>query len=356
MEALWIMLIPLIWLFTAKYLFRRSFNWKELGVSMLIVAALTFGTIEAGKYGKTMDYEVWNGQVISKTRDNSQYEESYDCNCRSTKNGESCDTCYRTHYTVDWTAKTTVGGVEFDSEDSLSSSVWDDPDPAPYVACHKGEPASIEHEFTNYVKAVPESLFHDNDTNLLYLNQVPAYPQVFNFYHINRVINMAGIDNGTVQAINSGLNNALRTLGWQKQVNIIVILTPINDPSYKYSVERKWLGGKKNDVIIYLGINKNKQILWADTSTWAMNSGNELFQITMRDGLTKMGNAGPLDANKFVTYVTGTISKLFDRPQMKSYEYLKDEISPPTWVVILAIILAFGSSIGCTIVFNKYEL
>jgi len=41
---------------------------------------------------------------------------------------------------------------------------------------------------------------------------------------------------------------------------------------------------------------------------------------------------------------------------MKDYEYLKDDIQPPTWVIILAIIIAFGMSIGLTFYFHRNEI
>jgi len=61
--------------------------------------------------------------------------------------------------------------------------------------------------------------------------------------------------------LNDSISGNLRTLGRKKQVNVIVVLTEIDDPSYKYSLEAKWLGGNKNDVIIVMGFDDHK-ITW----------------------------------------------------------------------------------------------
>ena len=362
-QALLILIVPISWFFIAKYLLRHTFNFKELGLSIAIVSILVIVTIQLGKYGQTIDFEIWNGYVVSKERVHDTYEESYSCNCRETCSGsgknrtcsETCDTCYRTHYTVDWNAVTTVGNITFDSEDSTWSSVYDTPDPKVYKRCKKGEPASIEHTYTNYVQAVPESLFNDDGHTVTeqFAGQIPAYPRVYSFYQINRVIPVGtkGIAN-IAKEIDAGLDEALKTLGAQKQANIIVILTGITDPTYRYAVEQAWLGGNKNDIVIFVGLD-DQNIIWSDVMTWALNSGNELFHVTMRDGIMDMKT---LDAKRFVPFVAQTVSKLYDRPQMASYEYLANEIDPPSWVIWLALFFAFGGSAGLTWFFHVKEI
>jgi len=217
------------------------------------------------------------------------------------------------------------------------------------------EPASLPQSYTNYVKAVPDSLFN-NQSKLVqqqYAGKIPTHPNVFNFYHYNRVINIGSSISSTDQkTTNVLLNEELRTLGPSKQVNIVVILTSIQDPSYRFAVENNWIGGKKNDVVVFVGLDKN-QIVWADVMTWALNKGNEMFHVTLRDDILDLKEFNP---TTFVPVVIGDTKKLYDRPHMKDFQYLEDQIEPPTWVIWLAIALSIGCSIGLTIVFHKYEL
>lgn len=365
MEGLLILLLfPLAWPFLAKRIFHSTINWTEMLIQIGAITLLTFGVWSAGKYGQTVDTEVWNGYVISKDRNHGHYVEPYDCHCttktscsgygkkKSCTSRRVCQTCYRDHYTVTWTADTTVGNVQFDHLDRTSRSVYSAPDPTLYKQCIVGEPASREHTYTNYIQAVPNSLFHDASASVSpYQDKVPAYPKVYNFYRINRVV--GDMSNHPMAAqINQNLNNALKTLGKEKQVNIVVILTDIDDPSYRYVVEHAWLGGEKNDAIVIVGLDGNK-ITWSDTITWALNKGNELFNVKMRDGVTKLGT---LDPTTFSSFVVSTIKSTYDRPEMAQFAYLEDEIDPPSWVIVLAVIIAIGGSIGLTFVFHHYEV
>lgn len=363
MEGLLILLLfPLAWPFLAKRIWNTTINWQEMVLQIFIVTIITTGVWQAGKYGQTEDTEIWNGQITAKSRDHGQYTESYDCNCHTTCSGsgnnrscsEECDTCYREHYTVTWAAKSTIGSITFEHLDRTSTSVYATPDPATYTNCKVGEPAAGERTYTNYVQAVPESLFHDNsNTAEQFKGQIPAYPRVYGFYKINRVLTVGTkIPESLVTSLNDGIGNELKTLGPAKQVNVIMILTEIDDPTYRYAIENAWLGGEKNDVVIFIGVDGTK-ITWADEMTWALNSGNELFHEVMVDGLKEIGS---IDSPEVVPFIGKTIATKYDRPQMKDYAYLKDAIEPPTWVIVLAILLAIGGSIGLTVVFHKIDV
>ncbi len=345
---------PLIWVFVAKRIWNTTITWQESAIQVIVIVVIVSGVWFAGKYGATVDQEVWNGAVTSKDRDQGHYVESYSCHCHSDSKGhQHCSTCYRDHYTVTWTGRTTVGNVTFDHLDSTSSFVYASPDPSSYKRCTVGEPASIEHNFTNYVKAVPESLFNTLQAhNTSFAGKIPAYPQVFDFYRFNRVINIDSKMGAGVKPLANLLDNSLKLLGASKQVNIIVLLTEIRDPSYRQAVENVWLGAKKNDVVVFLGLNGDN-IVWTDVMTWALNSGNELFHVKVRDDLKALGT---FDPTKVAAVITDNVKAHYDRPHMKDYEYLADDVQPATWVIVLAIILAVFGSVGLTYFFNKNEV
>lgn len=361
MEALLILLLfPLAWPFIAKRIWHSTINWTEMTVQIVLVSAITTGVWHLGKYGQTRDVEIWNGYITSKDRDHGHYLRPYECNCYESCSGTGssrtctrhCSTCYEDRYTVTWSAESTVGYIQFEHLDSGFMSVYNTPDPAVYKRCKIGEPASREHAYTNYVQAVPESLFHDDRASLKkFEGKIPSYPRVYDFYRINRVVgDLAG--HTAASNINERLNNVLKTDGGKYQVNVVVVLTDIDDPSYRYAVEQAWLGGNKNDVIVVVGLDGDT-ITWSDTITWALNKGNELLSIKLRDGVKELET---LDPDKFVTLVSTNIGEHFTRPEMAQFEYLKDEIDPPLWVIILAIILAVGGSLGLSVVFHRYEM
>ena len=353
-----LLLFPLAWPFIAKRIWHTSINWTEMVIQIVSVCILVAVTYQLGIYGQTVDTEIWNGQITKKEVNDGHYTTSYQCNCRSTSCGKdctttTCDTCYEDHYTRSYDGFSTAGNFTFDSIDTTSRMRRNAfGPPAAYTNCVIGEPASLEHTYTNYVQAVPESLFHDDSAIDTYANDVPAYPVVYNHYKIGRILQV-GTSYKYAGNLNDQLNNALRTLGPEKQSNIIVILTEIDDPSYRYAVERTWLGGKKNDIVVFIGLD-GTTITWVDVMTWALNSGNELFHVTLRDELLALKTIDYVDDVSLA--VVDNVAELYDRPQMKDYEYLKDAIEPPTWVLLLAIFFAIGGSIGLTFVFHKYEV
>ena len=344
---LFVMAIPIIWALFAYYMWSVTVTLKETGIQVGIMALLISAVYMAGYISQTSDTEIWNGEVVKKERIHDDYEQSYSCNCRMVSCGKDCttsqcDTCYETHYTVDWNGKTTVGNVSFKSLDSTSTSVYASKDPQNYLNCKIGEPASIEHSYTNYIKAVPDSLFKAGSPTKA---NVPNYPKVHSLYKLNRVLNV-GSKIKTKQ-LNDYLNNELKKLGKKKQVNIIVLFTNNPNPQYRYDVERSWLGGKKNDVVVLIGTDNNK-ILWADVMTWALNIGNELFHVKLRDDLTNLDTVGQV--------IIKNVKNHYDRPQMKDFEYLKDSIEPPTWMLYIVFFISIFGSVGLTFYFHKNEV
>ena len=361
MEILLVLLaIPFLIAVFSKLVLHQSITLQEFFLQLVITMSFTGILYLIGNTYQTTDTEIHNGYVISKSVDKGHYLDPYDCRCRNVCSGSGeyrtcsrvCQTCYEDRYTKTWSAKTSVGNFNFKHVDrSSKSSAWNEPDPIEYINCKQGEPASREKTFTNYVKAVPDSLFN-NKTLMSDPSSViiPEYPRVYDFYKINRVLNPNNIDVDTA-TLNTLLNESLKQLGKEKQVNIIVILTSYEFPDYRFLVENEWLGGKKNDVVLFLGLHETK-ILWVDVMTWALNSDNENFVIALRDDLKIKGVYDP----QFIKDSLYTnIMALYDRPEMSDYEYLKDDFSPPTWLIIMIIILNIVGGLALTYVFNRVE-
>lgn len=332
--------------------FSHTITLPEMGAQMLAVCLPITLIFFLGYVGQTSDVEVWNGKVTDKSRSHGHYEEAYSCHCYTDSEGMThCQTCYEDRYTVTWKGFTTVGDFVFKHLDRGSSSVYNTPDPKSYVNCTIGEPASIEHTFKNLVKAVPDSIFNNKMTQSTF--PVPAYPTVRSFYKLNRVIDVnSGIKRDERIKLNDSLNKSLITLGAQKQVNIIVILTDNKDPMYRYAVENQWLGGKKNDVTVFVGLDGDN-IIWADVMAFGLNIGNETLQVKLRDNLKAIKT---FNSDAIHAIIVNDIKKYYTRPTMESFSYLEDAIEIPTWVIILSIIITLGGSIFLTFYFHTNDV
>lgn len=352
---------PLAWPFVAKRIWHHTINWKEMGLQILIPVVLVTVVFFAGRYGALADTEIWNGVVTAKKVNDGSYVRTYPCRCRTTSCGKNCstttcDTCFENRYTRSYDGYSTVGDWTFDSIDTTSRSRRNSfGPPASYTNCRVGEPASREHSYTNYIKAVPDSLFNNQGTTMETFqaqNLIPQYPRVYGHYRINRVL-AAGVSVPTAGTINTRLNEHLIRLGAEREANIIVVIAKTADQTYRYALEEAWLGGKKNDVIVIMGVTDYPKIEWVDTITLGHNAGNSLMTVTMRDDLMSIGSLE--DGVQIADTIASVVRDKFDRKPMEDFEYLKDEIDPPLWVVILVLILGVGGSLGLTVLFHRND-
>lgn len=316
-----------------------------LFISMLIMAAAFY----LGKGSKTHDEEIWNGRITQKQREHGSYVRSYSCNCVQTCSGsgqnrscsQTCQTCYEDHYTVKWFAHSTIGTFDIDSEDSTSRRVYDLPDPPFYRQIQPGEACAKTHSYTNYIKAVPESLFRPASATIKaqFAGMVPAYPiSIYNFWHVDRVLPVK-INVPNLREWNIKLSDSLRELGPAKQANAVIVLVNTPDPNYIYALQDSWLNGKKNDIIVVIGATQfpNK----ADWVSVLALTDSEQFKIVLRDDLLALENLTP---DAVIGTMAKDIGKMFKRKPMADFDYLDAEIDPPLWVNVTTatlVILAY---------------
>lgn len=362
-SLLLLLLFPLVWPFVARLIWPRQISWKEVGLQaglMCLVVAMVWGL---GRVSKTDDTLLVSGQVTQKHRVHDSYLRSYSCNCYQSCSGSGsnrtcttrCRTCYERRYTVDWYLSTTIGTIGIQKYDRTSRSVYNSPDPELYARAFVGEPCSRYESYTNYVKAVPDSLFGtiSKTTQGKFVGDIPAYPVLYNIYQVNRVLNVKSKVNPTLlRELDVGLDEINKTLGPTKQVNLLMVVTGINDPMYRYAFENNWLGGKKNDVVIFIGTDGEK-IQWVDVMTWALNRGNGQFRSTLRDNIAAVGAVDPA---RIVPVVHDTVKTLYTRPRMEDFKYLSKEVQPSNWVIILCVIIAVFGSLGLSHKFYHTEM
>lgn len=349
---IWFLLVPII--IGAIHMFLLRKNWREgilvTVVSTLIGAAITAASFYGAAAYKTTDTEIWNGYVTSKEREHDHYTRSYSCNCRETCSGSgqnrscstTCDTCHEDRYTVKWFCHTTLGTYTIDSEDWGSRRVYNLPDPPRYTSIQQGEPVAQARSYTNYIQAVPETLFKPASSELRakFANLIPAYPDSpYDFYRLNRFF-APGLNVADAAAWNMDISLMLNTRGAAKQVNVIVVAAKTDDPNYEYALRDAWQNGNKNDVILVMGTPNYPKIDWVRVITW---SKSEIFKVELRDAVLSLGEA---KRDTVLPLLANQIDKNFVRRSMKEFKYLENEIDPPMWVMLVTILLQIAAAIG----------
>src|SRR3989338_175784 len=357
MELLLLLLVfPLVWPWIARYKWQAAITWEEMTLNIVICVALTAGIWYVGVFTKASDIEILNGEVVGKARERVSCEHSYSCNCRSERycdsdgnncsTTEACDTCYEHSYDYDWVVHSNAGDFRINRVDRQGVS-----EPPRFSVVQKSQPVALAHQFVNYIKAAPESLFNKRSSVVEgFAGQLPDYPdQPYDYHYVNRVIPV-GVAVPDLASWNFDLALLLRELGPAKQANVVIVFTKFDDPMYARALEAHWLGGKKNDIIVIIGTPEYPKIAWADVVSW---TDNELFKVELKDALFQTGT---VDRAKVFALVRTHTLKSFTRKPMSEFSYLKYEIDPPLWAMILAIIVAIGGSIGLSWYFHREDV
>jgi hypothetical protein len=356
MTLLWMLMLPVIGAAILYYLNREKLLWWQ-GLVAILPGMVLVGIIFAISHGSAVvDTEIWNGQVTAKERKHGDYKRPYDCNCRSVEScsgsgkdrrcssTRKCDTCYEDRYTVHWNCSTTIGGFTIDSRDTTSRSVYLTPDPARYTSIQVGDPASKTSSYTNYVQAVPNSLFHAAPETLRarFATLLLPYPdKVYDFYRLDRFVT-PGFSFTDAAQWNQDISLMLRELGPKKQVNVIVVVAKTADLEYEYALRDHWEGVNKNDVVLLIGSTDGQKIEFARVISWTKS---ELFKIELSDAVRALG---VIDRTQIIPLVSAQIGKNFERRRMREFEYLSNEIDPPTWLIVTLLVLLLGGYGGVT--------
>lgn len=340
--------IPLV----MKYKFQSTITGKELALNLVVVVAIVAVTVYAGSYTGMGDVELINGQVTGKEQEKVSCSHSYSCNCRTVYSGSGknrtsstkCDTCYEHRHDFDWNVYTTVGKFEIDRIDRQGKDM-----PPRWQIVAAGQPVAKSHYYVNYVRGAKDSLFHTLAEETKYQNSIPAYPQVYDYHYANRVIPV-GLNIPNINEWNGRLANALKVLGPEKQANVTIIISKESSPMYAKALKNSWLGGKKNDVTVVIGAPNYPEIAWVDVFSW---SKQDIVNVSLRNDLVELKTA---DAEGVIATITRNVLKHYVRKPMAEFEYLKDNIDPPTWVIILATLFATIGSGLLAWVFHKHDV
>jgi len=340
--------IPLIILGAAKLKWPSRFTVKEFLLAEAVMVALMVGGFFSARWGAVQDVEKWGGEIVSKDHGTEPcchcYEvcqtctdsdgNSYSCNCV-----EVCPHAHDYWWSVGVSTGDRIVMRSCEPNKRNSPRAWDD--------AYVGEPASVEHLYTNYLLADPESVFRQSDVAPTAAS-VPPYPRVHGYYKADQAINL-----GTRMPVadwNMGLRELNADLGAGKQVNVIVIATNDGDPRYADTVERAWLYGKKNDLVFVLGVGGD-----ADTIDWARVvtiSRVEGLKVAARDELPGMRLS---DVEGTLGHIRELTYHRFERTPMAEFEYLMAAAKPKPWMLWLLYLTAILGSAAWAVAMVIYD-
>lgn len=334
----------------------KAVTLKEFLLHMLVMVVYTGVCMGVIYWRNTGDTEQLNGSVASKAMQRVSCRHPYCCmyceSCTTDSKGNThctqycCMTCYYHPFDQDW-------NVYLNACPNLTIDPLDDQglrEPPRWTITKPGEPAACLHSYDNYVKAAPGTLFkRDTREDEKKFPLPERKPLVYDYYRADGLVlvNGAGVDNP--RAWNDAIAAANARVGPLKQANIVVVLAKNQPREYFEALNAKWLGGKKNDVVLVLGVDANNKIQWADVMAWTYN---EMVRVAMRDEALAHGVA-TIDV---VDIAERNVVKYFQRKKMDDFKYLKASFAPTGLQYFVSILIGTLLSVGLGIFMLKNDV
>ena len=334
----------------------EEFSWGEFVGLGFLVPLLSTPFVMGGYYFTTdlRDTEIWNGSV---TR--AEYEEEYTTETTSTDDKGNTTTS-TTYHPPEWWIYTSnqmglgpervrTDSVVFDRYAQLFGNKREEdkyhPDQSSigdgdvWITDFDGLPAhqiptAVEHEFVNYVKAT-DNILRIHGALSGYEQYLMPYPRVHAGSHgeieFDRIVNPGvNVPTSWSTQVDQKLDRVLMNMGQRKQVNVIVYFAPANQGFFQ-ALQESWCLGKKNDVIVVIGMKQWPTVDWVQVIAW---TDHKIFIEEVKEQVLTMGSLeGKAEefVNRLVGCIDGTKGEGYERKPMSDYDYLVADIGLPWW-------------------------
>ena len=213
-------------------------------------------------------------------------------------------------------------------------------------------PSASEHQYVNYLKA-SNSIFKrlgvigPNKKFLL------SYPRVesglMGDVEVNRVL-VSGVlvPEKWKKIIDRELDVALASLGSKKQVNLLLYVVGTSDRGFLHELEEHWTFGKKNDVVLVLGMKKFPVVQWSGVMIF---HGNEKLKVKLRNAIP--GQSDVSDAEMLSSIFINNVKADFRRVPMAELEYMLYDVHLPWWALMSIFILQAALVVGTGVIFEN---
>ncbi len=370
---------PVIFAVCAKLYKWDLINWTEMATQILLCCIVVFTFWNTFRYVDTWDTELWNGTVAQTNAVQKQCDQSWDrtrdsfctnqqskqvrdypdsCTTDTKTKRRTCTARYHTEYRsiYPWERRYFVVSEDLDRDWEISRTDQQGVNyPPKFTEIKLGDPVSVTNNYTNWIQGASDSIFHqDKEIEERYAASIPTYPiALYDQFKVDRLVTVGAIKVPDLAAWNYDLGKILGELGPKRQMNAVIVLVDATSISSEYAraLRRAWGGFKKNDAVIFFGVDKDMTLRWTEVLSW---SKNELFNVTLRQDFSQ-GIGKPLDRASIISHIHDVGMASYERRSMTEFEFLKDQIPVPSWLIWLTGILSVGGSLGLFLVFLRYD-
>ena len=333
----------IIWLKT------KQVTWWEwlVGSGICFVVSAIFHLVSV--LGMTTDIETWSGKLYKTTRHPRWVERYTETKTRTVGSGKNqrtetyTVTKYRTH-PEHWISTGNFGSVEVDltvSKDKHREIRKSFGGKIRTRRVHKSGFSSGDHNI--YVTVNETDAMHPVTTLKRWENRVKAAPSLFSYakppegaaifeypanrnsWQSDRLLGTAKKDMGIYAW------DCMNTrLGPIKKVNVILVGFGSKDRMLGQYQEAKWIGGKKNDLVLCYGDGWSYVFGWTEQEIVKRN----LETILINDPVN----------NTLISKIEDEIVKNYVIKDWSKFDYIK--VEPPWWSYLIFFIVMIAAQIG----------
>ncbi|MFA5152090.1 MAG: hypothetical protein WC554_06000 [Clostridia bacterium] len=211
---------------------------------------------------------------------------------------------------------------------------------------------ATSHTYINKIKSSDLSKFDmkrikRKEADTLHLFKYPKLDDKLNYPTILSDVSIISSD---VQTKFQRLNGKF---GPKNELRLWVLVFNNHNPNIAKLQEDYWVRGNMNELVVCIGVNKEKQVEWAYAFSWTKN--NKLIN-DVENKVEHMGILNDSTWNDYYKYLNTNLSTFQRRDFAKEFSYLT--VEPKGWHIIVIFIVALLASIGINIwvVKNEFEV
>ncbi len=341
MYLLTLIAVPAVLGLFGKLIFRHKVSWKEYALMEAMAIVFLLLSYSIAKSANLVDEEIWNGVITGRSTVRVGCGHSYTCNCMPTMDSKGnisidCDTCYKHNNDFSWALSTSTGETIYinriDEQGVKAPPRWEQ--------AYVGEAVAVKRSYFNYVRKEPGLVLRGIEKVDASRYQIPEYPLgIYDYYRLNRFLSV-GYDEPSAPVWNDLLQKANSRLNPKKEVNLIVIAAK-TDAQFEYALEEAWLAGKKNDVIVILGVPEPPRISWVGVVSWSVS---DEFRSDLSGKIMAIGNLDRRD--EVLGAVEQMVNEKFVRRPMAQIKLQLATLEPgktaTIWLSVIAVLLEIG--------------
>lgn len=333
--------------FITKIYFPHKLTWGEISISIIISIILSITSTLIVMYGGKSNTEIMNGEVVKKSQVEVSCSHSYQV-CSGSGDNRVCVTHYEHFNDYDWRVFTTVGELNIDRIDRQGKDM-----PPRFKKVVIGEHVALESSYIDYLKEQETSLLYkkNHKENSRFEKLIPRYPRVYDYYHIKPVLfSGVRVSKETRDEYNRMLTDELRSLGNQKQVNVVVVFVNTDDVEFGEYLRNEWKNGRKNDQVVVLGVTDYPKVSWGYSFGW---SKNQKINSSIKYDINHINEVTPAT---LTSLVVSNVKKNFTRRPMSEFKSYLWETPVQWWKLLIVIITQLVVNIGVAVYMIRNDI